>query len=217
MSGASVDTGQARVWHDLRDAQAWSLPEFASRAAGANSAGTEAQMDKPPTAAELDALQKQAYQEAWADGQAKGYAAGLAQGQEKIAEGVERLHILASALSAPLDELDRDLEYSLSNLALILAKRIVGRTVHDDPQALKSLVQQAVAMLGSEIESPLEVALNSHDLAFLREHELLESSWTMRLDDSLQSGDVRVKRGMAEVDGRLQQRLDRLAAEMLHG
>ncbi len=203
---------EARVWHNLSEAQTWSLPEFGATARSRNADAPKT----PPTAAELDALQKKAWQEAFEQGHAEGLAQGREAGEQAIQAGVERLHVLAAALAAPLDELDRDLEYSLANLALILARRIVGRTVQDDPQALSSLVQQAVNLLGQELESSVEVYLNARDLAFLREHGLDQAGWTLHQDDELQSGDVRVRRGLAEVDGRLQQRLDRLAADMLH-
>ncbi|ORE88636.1 flagellar assembly protein FliH [Oceanococcus atlanticus] len=203
----------ARVWHNIAGARAWDMPQFES---DAQTVQDEQRPDAPPTAAELDALQKRAYDEAWAEGQAKGYAEGLAAGEQAIAEGVERLHVIAAALAAPLDELDRDLEYSLTNLALILARRIVGKSVFDDPQAMQSLVRETVAALGHEVESPVDVWVNPRDLNFLREHGLAEAHWTLHHDDALQSGDVRVKRGLAEVDGRLQQRLDRLAADMLN-
>lgn len=203
---------EARVWHNLRDAQTWSLPEFESEVRSRNTPPPKA----PPTAAELDALQKSAYEEAFAQGRKAGYAAGHAAGEQDIQEGVQRLHVLASALAQPLDELDRDLEYSLVNLALILARRIVGRAVLEQPEALASLVQQSVDVLGSELESPVDVYLNARDIAFLREHGLAEAGWQLRQDDELQSGDLRVRRGLAEVDARLQQRLDRLAADMLH-
>ncbi len=203
----------ARVWHNIHGARAWDMPQFENEDATTQEGQRP---DTPPTAAELDALQKRAYEEAWAEGRAKGYEEGLAAGEKAIAEGVERLHIIAAALASPLDELDRDLEYSLTNLALILARRIVGKSVFDDAQAMQSMVRETVAALGHEIESPVDVWLNPRDLNFLREHGLADGHWTLHQDDTLQSGDVRVKRGSSEVDGRLQQRLDRLAAEMLN-
>ncbi len=202
-----------RVWRNLDCARAWDMPQFER---DDPSVSETVQPERPPTAAELDALQQRAHDEAWAQGHAEGYAAGVAAGEAAVTEGVERLHILAAALASPLDELDRDLEYSLANLALILARRIVGKSVFDDPEALQSLVRQTVAALGQELEAPVEVWLNPRDLQFLSGHELTDANWMLHQDDNLQSGDVRVKRGMAEVDGRLQQRLDRLAAEMLN-
>ncbi|MGJ8669723.1 MAG: FliH/SctL family protein [Oceanococcus sp.] len=203
---------EARVWHNIGEAQAWSQPEFESAVRSRDAAAPKA----PPTAAELGQLQEKAYAEAFEQGRAAGYAEGRASGEQEVQAGIERLHIIASALSSPLDELDRDLEYSLVNLALILARRIVGRSVHDDPEALSSLVKQAVAVLGAELESPVDLYMNSRDLEFLQQHDLVEAAWNVHQDDELQCGDVKVRRGLAEVDGRLQQRLDRLAADMLH-
>lgn len=203
----------SRVWHNIDGAQAWDMPQFER---GDATTSDSVQPERPPTAAELDALQQRAHDEAWAQGHAEGYAAGVASGEQAVNEGVERLHILAAALASPLDELDRDLEYSLANLALILARRIVGKSVFDDPDALQSLVRETVAALGQELDAPVDVWLNARDLQFLSAHGLTDAHWILHQDDNLQSGDVRVKRGLAEVDGRMQQRLDRLAAEMLN-
>lgn len=202
--------GDARVWRNISEAQSWAMPEFdAEREEEPVEEELEA---RPPTAAELHALQQQAYDEAFA----KGREEGLAAGQQELQAAIERLQIIAAELAAPLDELDRDLEYSLSNLALILARRIVGKAVQDDGENLKSLVQQAVEMLGQDMESPVDIYLNPKDMNFLNETVGAEASWRLHSDPELQSGDLRVKRGLAEVDARLAQRLDRLAAEMLH-
>jgi flagellar assembly protein FliH len=205
MNGTDDDS---RVWHNLSNAKAWSVPEFD------NGGVTEAEetIKGPPTAAQLDALQKQAFDEA----HAQGFAAGMAAGQVALDAAIERLSIIAAELAAPLNELDRDLEYSLSNLALILARRIVGKAVRDDAESLHSLVTQVVAVLGHAVESQVDVYLCPQDLLFLDESVGDLASWNLHADTTLQSGDVRVKRGLAEVDGRLQQRLDRLAAEMLN-
>lgn len=202
-----------RVWQQMRDAQTWSLPEFQDEFRGRE----EPTPSAPPTAAELADIRAQFEKDGYDAGMAKGYAEGLKAGETEIREGIERLHVIASALAAPLDELDKDLEYSLVNLALILARRIVGRSVFDDAEALASLVRQAVEMLGSEMESQVDIYLNPRDLQFLQQHDKAESGWALHADDTLLSGDVRVQRGLAEVDARLQQRLDRLAAEMLNG
>ena len=205
---------EARVWHNISGAKSWVMPEFEVPDKGAEDAppAEEAVEPRPPSAADLDALHKRAHEE----GYAKGYAEGLANAEEAMNAAIERLRIIAAELASPLEELDRDLEYSLSNLALILARRIVGKAVREDPDSLHSLVQQAVEMLGNEVESPVEIYLNPTDLRFLTETLGPDSGWNLHPDTSLQSGDVRVKRGLAEVDGRLQQRLDRLAAEMLN-
>lgn len=201
----------ARVWQNISGAEPWAMPEFDS--GKADSAPVEEEVEPaPPTAAELHVLQQRAYDEAYAKGKAEGFAAG----QQELEVAVERLKIIAAELAAPLDELDRDLEYSLSNLALILARRIVGKAVQEDGESLSALIRQAVEVLGQEMESPVDVYLNPHDLSFLNETVGPEANWRLHPDPELQSGDLRVKRGLAEVDARLQQRLDRLAAEMLH-
>lgn len=204
---------EPRVWHNISGAESWVMPEFSSAEKPQTPPPEEEELENaPPTAAELHALQEKAYDEAYA----KGHAEGLAAGQQAMDAAIERLRIIAAELASPLDELDRDLEYSLSNLALILARRIVGKAVREDPKSLHTLVQQAVKVLGGELESPVEVYLNPHDLRFLNDTVGPDAGWNLHPDPELQSGDVRVKRGLAEVDARLQQRLDRLAAEMLN-
>ena len=206
----------ARVWYksSIQNAKTWSVPEFEDAHDAERAKAEDAPVPPaPPTAAELDALQKRAFDEAYAEG----YAAGQAAGQDALDAAIARLKIIAAELAAPLDELDRDLEYSLSNLALILARRIVGRAVREDPESLHSLVQQAVEMLGRDLEAKVDVFLHPQDVSFLKETVGTGPNWILHADDALQPGDVRVKRGLAEVDGRLKQRLDRLAAEMING
>ncbi len=203
----------ARVWHNIQGAKSWTMPQLDSGEAKASgSLGEEQAAPSPPTAAELHALQQRAFDEAYAEGHAKGLAAGA----DAMTAAIERLQIIAAELAAPLDELDRDLEYSLSNLALILARRIVGKAVHEDGESLHALIKQAVDLLGREMESKVDIYLNPRDLDFLNETVGPDANWRLHEDAELQTGDVRVKRNLTEVDGRLQQRLERLAAEMLH-
>ena len=97
----------------------WQVPDVAL----GETRDTHAGGNKYLTAVQLEKIQKQAYDEAYARGLREGIAAGQAQIQEKARLFV----VLANALQKPINETDEKIESEITQLCLAIAKQIIRR------------------------------------------------------------------------------------------
>lgn len=212
MSAAAGERGRAGIWHDAHGAQRWEVPELDGSATGPTRSSAAPPPAAPPTAAELEAIHAAAREAGFVEGR----EAGLAAATEELAAARMQLQVLAAQMAAPLAELDQEVERALANLALSLARRIVGQCVEAQAEALRQLVHRVVSHLGP-LQCTVQVQLCPQDLSRLRELEGLDAQWELQPNAELAPGDVLVVHGDTQVDGRLAQRIERLAADMLDG
>ncbi|MGB1557809.1 MAG: FliH/SctL family protein [Oceanococcaceae bacterium] len=207
MSGRA-EARTAEIWHGVHGAQAWHLPSLEG------SAGQDLPEESaaPPTAAELEQIHTAAREEGWKEGHAEGLAAGRAEAEEEL----RALQAIVAQLARPLEGLDTEVERALTNLSLSLARRIVGQCVEAEAENLRQLVHRVVSHLGP-LESRVEVELSPHDYGRLQGLADLDRYWHLRSNPELQAGDVVVRQEDTQVDGRLLQRIERLATDMLDG
>lgn len=156
------------------------------------------------TARQVDALQEQAHEEAYA----RGFEEGLAAGRTEVASRVERLDRLALTLARPLNDLDHLVENDLLELAAALARQILHRELKDDPRHMISAVQDCLDVLPSSARD-VTLHLNPTDAAFIQEHfsSDTERVWRIAECTSLKPGDLRVTSDSSQIDGLLQTRL----------
>lgn len=176
----------------MSGAQRWQMPAFGEPAKG-----------RPAlhTAAQLDAMDRAAFEEGFARGRAEGLAAGAAEARA----AAQRLRDLLQHCAKPLDELDCEVETALVELALRAARRLAQRELMLDPTLLAGLVHQAVAALA---QAPREVRVHLHpeDLKLLNNHlekpaEL--AAWRLLPDTTLERGDCRIASEAGWVDATL--------------
>src|SRR5690606_12441738 len=84
------------------------------------------------TAKQLEALQQQVHDEAYA----RGFAQGAADGRAEAEARAGRLSAMIERLARPFDELDQQVERELVALASALAVQLVRRELTLDPAAL---------------------------------------------------------------------------------
>ncbi len=203
------------VWHKPQGATSWSIPsldDIAGPRPGTVASAEVADVPKPPTAAEIEAIQAAARDEGFARGHAEGLAAGRAQAEEER----RSLKVIAAQLARPLAELDNEVERALVNLALSMARRVLGQAIEAEAENLRQLVHRVVTHLGP-LESTVEVELSPADYERLNALDDVDSLWSLRANPDLQPGDVVVRQDDTEVDGRLSGRIESLAADMLNG
>lgn len=213
MSALKSQSGS--VWHKPKGATSWSVPSLDDIAGhrGGNVASHDVDSaPQPPTAAEIEAIQAAAREEGFAQGHSEGLAAGRAEAERER----QTLQVIAAQLARPLAELDNEVERSLVNVALSMARRIVGQAVEAESENLRTLVHRVVAHLG-KLESAVEVELCPSDYERLNSLENVDSLWSLRANPDLQPGDVVVRQADTEIDGRLSGRMESLAADMLDG
>jgi flagellar assembly protein FliH len=197
--------------YEASDVGRWDFPAVDSSAAdalrGVHKGGAHLL-----TAGQLDELQKQVHEEAYA----RGFAQGLAAGTEELKARAARLAAFAEALAQPLANVDRAVEEEIVRLAVTLASHLVRREIDHDPSFLRDAVHDCVAVLPS---SARDVTLHLHptDAALLKESLPPDARFAIAPDPDLARGDLRATSASSQVDGRLEARLAQILAAARSG
>lgn len=191
------------------------------------------------TVEQIEAMQKQAYDEAFQHGREEGFEQGKAEGfEEGKKQGFEtgsklgyeeNLHLLhkqtaelarlMEALSEPFQKLDEAVEAELVKLAIGIAGQIIRREIKHDPGQIIAVIREAIKVL------PLasrKITLNLHP----EDAELVRS--TLKLDDSLppwrlvenpliSRGGCSVETEVSSIDATVENRLAAVIATVLGG
>ncbi|MEQ8803978.1 MAG: FliH/SctL family protein, partial [Haliea sp.] len=116
------------------------------------------------SAAELEALQKQAWDEAYA----RGLEAGRVAGKADVDRVAARLQQVLGALASPLQDIDEQVEEELLQLALAVARQIIRRELVANPSHVIAAVREALAELPSSSRD-IRVQINPDDAQIVRE------------------------------------------------
>ncbi|MDJ0939395.1 MAG: FliH/SctL family protein [Woeseiaceae bacterium] len=160
------------------------------------------------TAGRLEAIQKDAYEEAWQ----KGHEDGLKAGEVAIRERVERLDELLKALARPFDKLDEQIEKQLVELAMTTVRQLFRREIAATPTHVIGVVREALQLLPIASRD-VQVHLHPDDASIVRECLAPaegEPAWVI-VEDPLQAkGGCRVTTENAQVDASAEARLNAL-------
>lgn len=194
----------------------WQAP-----AVGAVAAAAAGARETPPTAAAIEQIQRQAYEEAFALGRRE----GLEQGRRHMQQQAERLAAIADLLGEPLRALDERVIDEIVSLALAVARHLVRRELKTDPGQIVAVVQQAAAALPVAARG-VRLVLHPEDAAVVREALSTEGGtadagvrggWQIVEDPSLMRGGCRVETDDSRIDASVEKRLAAIAAELLGG
>lgn len=157
------------------------------------------------TAGRLQALQKDAYDEAFKRGRVEGIAAGNAEIQRRT----QRLDELLRALSQPFDDLDGSVEKQLVELAIVMVKQMFRREIKIDPSHIVGVAREAIRTLPI---SSRNVCLHLHpDDAELVRTTLRpaddEAAWRIVEDPLITAGGCTVVTDNSQVDASVESRL----------
>lgn len=172
------------------------------------------------TAADLEALQQEAYDEARAEGLRRGLEEGRAQGLAEAASELEARRELLEAtldhMAAPLAELDEALETQLARMVSVMVGRMFRRQLDIDPDSIIGLVREAVGLL-PVTASQIEVHLHPDDAErldtiFGRDDDPDGSGdaaarWRIVRDATLTRGGCRVSSEASHIDARVESRI----------
>lgn len=198
---------------------------------------------KPLTAADIEAIR----QEAWEDGQREGREAGhqegfntgreaghqegLQQGQaegreqgrqealeqtrEDVSRGLERLEKLMAELVDPIRRHDDELETALFNLATVLARAVVYRELQLDSSQIRSVVREAVASLPSTQDN-VRIRVNPTDVEWVKEVAgRFDAEASVIDDDTILAGGCKVETRHSLVDFTVEKRFQKAVQRML--
>lgn len=158
------------------------------------------------TAGRLEAIQKEAYSEAWD----KGHAAGLKAGEAELKARVERLDELLVSLAKPFDDLDEQVEKQLVELAMTVVRQLFRREISEQPTHVIGVVREAIQLLPVASRN-VQVHLHPDDAAIIRECLSPadgEPAWSIVEDPLMSKGGCRVTTENSRIDATAEARLD---------
>ncbi|MEW8235022.1 MAG: flagellar assembly protein FliH [Candidatus Thiodiazotropha endolucinida] len=204
---------------DLDQVMQWLPPEMSDGKVG--TPRTLQPPGAPPTAGELEQLQKQAYEEGFEKGKQEGFEfghkEGLAQAKRDIQHYTAHLNKLLSHFEQPLRDLDDQVEKELLSLVIAIVKQLLRREVKSDPNLIVGVVREALSVLPVSSNN-VRLLLHPEDAVLIREVYALgdnEVGWSLIEDPVINRGGCKVVTDTSQIDGTLESRLTTLIAPLL--
>ena len=191
------------------------------------------------TVEEIEAMQKQAFDEAFEQGRQQGFIQGQQQGFEQgqqqgfeagtqkgyeesqhlLQQQVSQLNLLLEALAEPLKSLDQQVEDELIKLVIAIAGQIIRREIKLDPGQIVGVIREAVNVLPLATQ---KITLNLHpeDADLVRSILNLDENpppWRLQENPLVTRGGCIVETEVSRVDATLEKRLSAVIATLLGG
>lgn len=197
----------------------------------------------PPTLAEIETIRAEAETEGFEQGQQQGYQEGLEKGrlsgleqghQEGFSQGeeqgyqhgltqaqqqVQQFEALMQQLVAPLSLLDTEIEQSLVNLSMTLAKAVIGHELQVHPEHVLAALRQGIDALPLK-EQGVNVRLHPEDVTLVEQlygsAQLQKNRWEIESDPSLRRGECIISNDRSRVDMGLESRIKAVFENLVH-
>ena len=158
------------------------------------------------TAARLQELQKEAWDEAWQAGREEGLAAG----QEEVRARAARFDQLLIALARPFDKLDGTVEKQLVELAMTVVKQLFRRELKIDPTHVIGVVRDGIKLLPAASRD-IQVHLHPEDAALVRDALSPaegDRAWSIVEDPLMSKGGCTITTEHSQIDAQAETRLN---------
>lgn len=185
-----------------RDYHRWELPDVGLP----ERPEAEADLPPQPTVRELEEIQQQARDEGRAAGLAEGLAEGRAEARRELLARMAQLDAVYEATARPLQAFDDEAVQELTQLAMVVARRVVAHELRLAPELVADAVREAAHALPAATREP-RIYLHPEDLALLRTLDVGERHWQLLADPALARGDCRIESERSRLDARLETRL----------
>jgi len=220
---------------ELEMLRIWSLPDVS------NGEENEAMnIRRPPpateptpilTVEEIEAMQTQAYDESFLQGQKDGFQQGYDQGYEQgskqgyeekiqlLEQQAAQFAALMTALSEPFKKLDEEVEKELVKLSIAVATQIIRREIKLDPGQIVAAVKQAINVLPLSAQK-ITLYLHPEDAELVRSALSLDDispAWAVIEDPLITRGGCKVDTDVSHVDASVENRLGAVIANLLGG
>ncbi len=217
---------------ELESLRLWSMPDVS----GAEPETVELEHEPTPilTVDEIETMQKQAYDEAFAQGKMHGFQQGFDEGSKKGYE--DNLHLLQAqadelksqgailvslleSLSEPFKRLDEEVEKELVKLAIAIAAQIIRREIKLDPGQVVATVRETINVLPLASQK-INLKLHPEDAEIVRSALALDEmspSWGIVEDPLITRGGCQVDTEISHVDATVEHRLAAVIATVLGG
>ncbi|QPK65397.1 flagellar assembly protein FliH [Methylomonas sp. LL1] len=198
-----------------------------------------AQATQVLTVEQIEAMQKQAYDEAFELGRQQGFEQGHKQGFEQgekqgleagtkkgyaesqhlLQKQVSELSSLLGALAEPFKSLDDEVENELVKLVIAIASQIIRREIKLDPGQIVGVIREAVNVLPLASQH-ITLSLHPEDAELVRSVLKLDENpppWKLQDNPLVTRGGCTVETEISTVDASLEKRLASVIATVLGG
>jgi flagellar assembly protein FliH len=200
--------------------------------------------EKPTlTVEEIESMQKQAYDEAFAQGTKEGYEKGYQDGSKKgFNQGFEQgktegskkgyeenLHLLRKqtadfvslleSLSEPFKQFDEQVEKELVRLSIGIASQLIRRELKIDPGQIIAVIREAVNVLPVAAQK-LTLHMHPEDAELVRSSLAIDDvspPWDIIEEPLITRGGCKVKTDVSSIDATVENRLAAIIATVLGG
>jgi len=214
---------------ELESLRLWSLPDVSGAELSRESEAVEIEVEPTPilTVDEIETMQKQAYDEAFAQGKMHGFQQGFDEGSKKGYE--DNLYLLQSqaatlvslleSLSEPFKSLDEEVEKELVKLTIGIATQIIRREIKLDPGQIVAVVRETINVLPLASQK-ISLKLHPEDAELVRSALALDEmspSWNIVEDPLITRGGCKVDTEISHVDATVEHRLAAVISAILGG
>lgn len=176
----------------------WELASFGPHSANKQSGSALA------TVTELELIRQQAHDE--------GYNAGYAAGAQQARAEAAQTHTLLQNLQGALNQMDEQLAQALLDLSLEIARKMTGEILHEKPEAILKIVNDAIGSL-PHFNQNAHLTLHPDDAELVRRHmgeQLSHAGWKIFTDAQIGRGGCRVETAHSQVDATIEARWKRI-------
>jgi flagellar assembly protein FliH len=192
--------------------QVWAPPEMdgpITLAAGREPAA-------PPTAKDLEEIQRQAYKEGFELGRREGREQARREVESASRQRLETLAHLLRVLARPIEKLDDEVEHSLVELTMLIARQLVRRELRTNPGEIVAVVREAVSQLPVAARNP-RIYLNPDDVAIVREALSLgdmHENYRIEEDPLITRGGCLIETSTSFIDSTVEARISAIASRL---
>lgn len=219
---------------EMESISLWRMPDINGKQE-ATGADSDQDADAAPlsvlTVDEIEAMQKQAYDEAFAQGRQdgydegfnKGFGEGSAQGHEAAEQVLrDRAAVFAGlldSLSQPFKDLDAEVERELVKLTIAIATQIIRRELKLEPGQVVAAVREAINVLPLSAQK-ISLSLHPEDAGLVRSALSLDEmspAWRIVEDPLMTRGGCKVDTEVSHIDATVENHLAAVIATLFGG
>jgi flagellar assembly protein FliH len=157
-----------------------------------------------------------ARKEGHAQGHREGFQAGQREALAQMAPRIAVMEQLIAGLKTDLARLDQELATDVLQLALAVARNLVGSGLQARPEIVQECVEQALKQLAQNY-GPVRLVVNPGDAELVRgvlETAQLAGGWSLKEDERILRGGCKVETAAGEIDATLETRWHRAMAAL---
>lgn len=175
------------------------------------------------TASQLELLQRQAFDEAFRKGREagfkQGYKEGVERGNAETDARLKQLEALLGVLARPLDTLDDEVDASLVDLTIAIARQLIRREIKASPGEIVAVAREAMRTLPLSSRN-IRLHLHPEDAALVTEamgRPMQQGAWEIVEDPALTRGGCEVETDDSRVDATVERRLAQVISNIFGG